>query len=414
MAVQTVYLVGGAVRDQLLGRVVTDRDWVVVGSTPAEMQALGFKQVARDFPVFLHPKTHEEYALARTERKKGHGYKGFTVHADASVTLEADLKRRDLTINAMALSNEGRLIDPFNGFADLQAKKLRHVSEAFVEDPVRVLRIARFAARYYSLGFEIAEETFALMKTMVQQSELNHLVPERVWQECYLALGEDKPSVFIRVLRDCGALALVLPELDALFGVPNPAEWHPEIDTGIHMLMVVDAAATYSPERAVRFAALVHDLGKGLTPESQWPSHKGHEESGVQQIKILCQRLGVPHHFKHLAILTSRYHGIVHRVFTEKPETVLTLLENTKAFHPHSLFNDFLLACMADFKGRLNFENKAYPQIEYLKQAQRLLNDIKIEPFLQSGLKGAALGAAIHQHRLDLLSGFSPADTFHT
>ncbi|NNM60191.1 MAG: multifunctional CCA addition/repair protein [Legionellales bacterium] len=398
-----IFLVGGAVRDQLLGRPVTERDWVVIGATPEQMLALGFQQVGRDFPVFLHPTTKEEYALARTERKTGKGYKGFTVSADTTVTLEEDLYRRDITINAMAMTENGELIDPFGGHYDLSQKQIRHVSEAFIEDPVRVLRIARFMARYYHLGFTIAPDTFALMQDMVKAGEIDHLIPERVWQELYKALQEKHPSLFISTLRDCGALAVILPEVDQLYGVPNPPKWHPEIDTGIHTHMVVDAAAKLSPLLTVRFAALVHDLGKGLTPRQYWPSHHGHEEKGVHLIEALCQRLKIPNEFKQLGVLVSRYHGMVHRVFECKADTLLNLFEKTDAFRRSERFEAFLLACMADFRGRTTFEHRPYPQLDYLSKALSAANSVSTQPLIDQGLCGLELATALKEKRIEAI-----------
>src|SRR5688572_4226390 len=313
-----VYLVGGAVRDELLGRPVSERDWVVVGATPEEMTRLGYTQVGRDFPVFLHPHTHEEHALARLERKTGPGYRGFVTEFSANVTLEEDLARRDLTINAIARTPDGGFVDPFNGRGDLEKRVLRHVSPAFVEDPVRILRVARFAARFAALGFGIAEETATLMRKMVDSGELDALVPERVWQETERALGEPNPEVFFEVLRACGALAVVYPEVDTLFGVPQPEKWHPEIDTGIHTMAVLKIAAQLSPSTAVRFAALTHDLGKGRTPRDQWPKHIGHEMHSVTLVNVLCDRLRIPSEHRELALLVARLHGVAHRAFELK------------------------------------------------------------------------------------------------
>ena len=353
-----VYAVGGSVRDQLLGLDVRDQDYVVVGSTPEEMQRLGFKPVGRDFPVFLHPDTREEYALARTERKSGHGYRGFVVHASADVTLEQDLERRDLTINAIARDDEGNIIDPFNGVADLRAGILRHVGPAFVEDPVRVLRTARFAARF---GFDVAAETRALMRQMVADGEVDHLVAERVWQELAKGLMEARPSLMFEVLRDCNALKRVLPEVDALFGVPQPQQHHPEIDTGVHTMLVIDFAAKQEYPLAVRFAALTHDLGKAATPQSQWPAHHGHEQRSVELVKSLCARLRVPGHCADVARLTARYHGDIHRAEELRPATILKLLSATDAFRKPERFEEILLAAESDFRGRPGFETKPYP-----------------------------------------------------
>ena len=352
-----VYAVGGSVRDQLLGLDVRDQDYVVVGSTPEEMQRRGFKPVGRDFPVFLHPETREEYALARTERKSGHGYRGFIVHASADVTLEQDLERRDLTINAIARDDEGNIIDPFNGVSDLRKGILRHVGPAFVEDPVRVLRVARFAARF---GFELASETRALMRQMVADGEVDHLVAERVWQELAKGLMESRPSRMFDVLRDCDALARVLPEVDALFGVPQPQQYHPEIDTGVHTMLVIDFAAKHEYPLAVRFAALTHDLGKAQTPRSQWPAHHGHEQKSVELVKSLCDRLRVPGHCADVARFTARYHGDIHRAGELRPATILKLFAAADAFRKPERFEEILLAAEADFRGRPGYENKPY------------------------------------------------------
>ncbi|NNF51376.1 MAG: multifunctional CCA addition/repair protein, partial [Gammaproteobacteria bacterium] len=327
-----ILLVGGAVRDELLGLEVRERDWVVVGSTPEAMTAQGFRPVGKDFPVFLHPDTNEEYALARTERKSGRGYKGFTVHADPEVTLEEDLERRDLTINAIAKDSEGRLIDPFSGLADIEMRRLRHVSPAFIEDPLRILRVARFAARFRYLGFSVADETMLLMRTMVDAGELTDLVAERVWRETESALTTRNPEVYFSVLYECGALKTVFPELARLFGVPQPERWHPEIDTGIHTLMVLAQAANLSEDTAVRFAALTHDLGKGITPPEKWPSHRGHEELSVALVLALCARLKVPNEYRDLAVHVARFHGHCHRAAELRPRTILKVFEGVDAF----------------------------------------------------------------------------------
>jgi tRNA nucleotidyltransferase (CCA-adding enzyme) len=362
------YLVGGAVRDRLLGLPVTERDHVVIGSTPTELLARGFQQVGRDFPVFLHPRTKEEYALARTERKTAPGYRGFAVHADPDVTLEQDLERRDLTINALAEAPDGTLIDPFGGLGDLEARVLRHVSPAFAEDPVRILRVARFAARFHPLGFRIAPETRSLMGAMVAEGEVDALVPERVWQELSKALAEDRPSVFFEVLRACGALARLMPEVDRLWGVPQPAKWHPEIDTGVHAMLVLDMSARLSPDLEVRFAALSHDLGKGTTPPEIWPSHRGHEERSVELLEGLCDRFRVPNRFRELARITARYHGLVHKLDELRDGTVLDLLEGADAFRRPERFRQMLTACEADYRGRTGYEERPYPQGETLRR----------------------------------------------
>jgi tRNA nucleotidyltransferase (CCA-adding enzyme) len=361
-----VYAVGGAVRDRLLGLPVKDQDYVVVGSTPEEMQRLGYKPVGKDFPVFLHPQTHEEYALARTERKKGRGYRGFEVHAAPDVTLEQDLARRDLTINAIARSAEGILIDPFNGATDLKAGILRHVSPAFVEDPVRVLRVARFAARF---GFRIAPETLQLMRDMVKTGELDDLVAERVWQELSRGLMEAAPSRMFATLRDCGALAIVLPEVDRLFGVPQQARYHPEIDSGVHVMLVIDQAAGIEASLAVRFAALTHDLGKGTTPPELLPAHHGHEQRGVGLIVALCERLRVPNECRDLAILAARHHGDIHRALELKPSTVLKLLSSVDVFRRPERFDALLCACECDWRGRAGYATRPYPQADLLRRA---------------------------------------------
>ena len=361
------YIVGGAVRDELLGRPNADRDYVVVGATPEAMLAQGFRPVGKDFPVFLHPDTHEEYALARTERKTGRGYHGFAFHAAPDVTLDDDLARRDLTINAMAKSADGRLIDPFHGQRDLQAKVLRHVGPAFAEDPVRILRIARFAARFSD--FSIAPETLELMRGMVAAGEVDHLVAERVWQELAKGLMEDKPSRMFEVLRDCGALARLLPEVDKLFGVPQRADYHPELDTGIPTLMVVDQSALRGFALPVRFSALTHDLGKAETPADILPRHLGHEERSVRLTEKLCARLRVPNDCRDLALLMARYHGNVHRAADLKASTLVTLFEKTDALRRPERFRNLLEACLCDYTGRLGWEDRAYDSPQRLLTA---------------------------------------------
>ncbi len=356
------YLVGGAVRDRLLGLPVRERDYVVVGATAEELLARGFQPVGKDFPVFLHPETKEEYALARTERKSGPGYRGFVVHAAPTVTLEEDLRRRDLTINALAEDESGHLIDFHGGLADLKARILRHVSDAFAEDPVRILRVARFAARFAKLGFRIAPETLRLMRAMVESGEVDTLVPERVWRELVRALEEDQPSHFFRVLRDCGALARLFPEIDRLWGIPQPKKWHPEIDTGIHVMLVLDQAARLTPDTTVRFAALTHDFGKGTTPPEILPSHRGHEERSVALIQDFCQRFRVPRKYRELAITVARYHGLIHKVKELRPGTLLEVLEGTDAFRRPDRFDQILLACEADYRGRETYEERDYAQ----------------------------------------------------
>jgi tRNA nucleotidyltransferase (CCA-adding enzyme) len=360
-----IYCVGGAVRDRLLGQQVVDHDWVVVGSTPEEMEALGFLPVGRDFPVFLHPKTHEEYALARTERKTARGYKGFAVYAAPDVTLEQDLLRRDFTVNAIAEDEDGNLIDPYHGIADLHAGILRHVSSAFNEDPVRILRAARFAARF---GFQIAPETCALMRGMVNNGEVDALVAERVWQELARALMENAPSRFFMTLKSCGALAKIFPEVEALFGVPQPAKYHPEIDCGIHTMMVVDDAARHGYALEVRFAALTHDLGKGSTPKDVLPRHTGHELRSVELVETLTQRLRATGECRDLALLAARYHSDIHRAQELRSETIINLFQCADAWRRPERFTQLLQVCASDARGRGGCEHVLYPQAEYLLQ----------------------------------------------
>ena len=402
-----VYLVGGAVRDALLGLAVKERDWVVVGGTREELLRLNYREVGRDFPVFLHPDTHEEHALARLERKVAPGYRGFAVEFGPEVTLEEDLARRDLTINAIAQSADGTLIDPFGGRRDLEARVLRHVSPAFVEDPVRILRVARFAARFAPLGFRVAAETLALMRAMVERREVDALVAERVWQETEKALREPKAAEFFRVLRECGALQPVYPEIDALFGVPQPAQWHPEIDTGVHTLMVLDQAAALSPEPTVRFAALVHDLGKGTTPRQEWPSHRGHEERSVALIEALSLRLRLPGEYRDLSVIVARYHGIVHRAFELKPKTILEFLERSDAFRRPERFAQALLACEADSRGRAGLEAAPYPQRQYLAEARDAAAAIRPSPEEIAALTGAKIAERVQQRRLHAIAGLT-------
>jgi tRNA nucleotidyltransferase (CCA-adding enzyme) len=363
-----VYLVGGAVRDRLLGLPHEDRDFVVVGATPQDLIALGFRQVGKDFPVFLHPKTKEEYALARTERKTGPGYRGFAVHADPDVTLEEDLLRRDLTINALAEDEQGNLIDYSGGHRDLQDRVLRHVSPAFAEDPVRLLRVARYAARYAEMGFRVADETIALMRAMVAEGEVDALVSERVWQELAKALAEPKPSRFFEVLRETGALVRLFPEIDRLFGVRQPEKWHPEIDTGIHTMMVLDMAARLSRDPEIAFAALTHDLGKGATPPEILPRHHGHEQRGMDLIEDLCGRLRAPRRFCELARVVARFHGMAHKIDELHPGTVLDMLQGLDAFRRPERFEQALTAFEADFRGRKGFQECAYPQAARMRR----------------------------------------------
>ncbi len=404
-----IYMVGGAVRDRLLGLPVTDRDWVVVGATPEQMVEQGFVPVGRDFPVFLHPETHEEYALARTERKVAPGYTGFVFHAAPDVTLEQDLARRDLTINAMAMAEDGTVIDPYGGQRDLERRILRHVSPAFVEDPVRILRVARFAARFSALGFRIAPETMMLMRKMVEAGEVDALVPERVWAELQRALGEDEPSPFFKVLRECGALRRILPELDRLFGVPQPEKHHPEVDVGIHTLLVVDQAARLTDDTEVRFASLVHDLGKGTTPREQWPRHVGHEERGVPLVVGLCERLHLPGRFRELAMLVTRYHLHFHRVAELRCSTMLELFYKLDAFRRPHRFEQYLLSCEADSRGRYGYEDRTPPQKEIMRTAYRAAAAVEPSALVAQGLRGAAVGQALREQRLAAIRRVSSA-----
>lgn len=393
-----VYRVGGAVRDELLGLPVSDRDFVVVGATPEEMVRQGFLPVGKDFPVFLHPVTHEEYALARTERKSGRGYKGFTVYASPEVTLEEDLARRDLTINAMAKDEAGNLIDPFGGRADLERKLLRHVSPAFVEDPVRILRVARFAARFSD--FTVAEETRQLMREMVASGEVDALVPERVWQELSRGLMEAKPSRMFEVLRDCGALARILPEVDRLFGVPQNPKSHPEVDTGVHVMRVVDRAAALNGTLPVRFAALTHDLGKGETPREQWPWHDGHEERGVALVEGLAARLRVPHDCRDLAVLVARWHGDAHRADEADAQALVELLVRVDAFRQPERFRAFLKACEADYQGRPGYEDRPMPGAARLAAAYRAAAAVDAGAIARQHEGGEAIRAAVFAARV--------------
>ena len=399
-----VYLVGGAVRDALLGRDVGERDWVVVGATPTALEALGFQPVGRDFPVFLHPQTHEEHALARLERKVGPGYRGFTTDFSPAVTLDEDLRRRDLTINAMARGDSGDLIDPYGGQRDLELRLLRHVSDAFIEDPVRILRVARFAARFAPLGFRVADETLALMQRMVASGEVDALVPERVWKEMERALGEQRPVAFVETLRACGALRTILPELDALFGVPQTATWHPEVDTGVHTLMALQVAADRGNSVAVRFAVLVHDLGKALTPQARWPSHPGHEDAGVPVVEKLCERLRVPAECRDLAVLATRFHTHVHRGLELRPSTILDLLERCDAFRRPARFAELLEACECDARGRLGLGERPYPQRARIEAGLAAASGAALTAAEREGLSGTAIGERLRQRRLESIT----------
>lgn len=394
-----IYLVGGAVRDSLLNIPIKDKDWVVVGSTPGELLNLGYSQVGADFPVFLHPKTKEEHALARTERKSGSGYQGFICDFSPDISLEEDLLRRDLTINAMAQDENGEIVDPYNGQQDIKDKKLRHVSLAFAEDPLRVLRVARFAARFAHLGFTIAQETISLMKDIAASGELAHLTQERVWQETERALAESQPWVYFQALKDCNALAIIFPELDKLFGIPQPEKHHPEIDCGIHSLMVLEQASMLSDDINVRWASLLHDLGKGLTNDELLPSHHGHEQTGEQLVIELNQRLKTPNDFKDLSRLVCIYHTHVHRAFELKPQTLLKFFNKIDLWRKPERLQQILLACKADSRGRTGFEEIDYPQMEYINEMAQACLTINAKQFVAQGIKGKAIGEAIALER---------------
>ena len=396
-----IFIVGGAVRDEMLGREIADRDYVVVGATPERMLQQGFRPVGKDFPVFLHPQTHEEYALARTERKTAPGYHGFSFHAAPDVTLEDDLARRDLTINAMARSPDGALIDPFHGQRDLSAKILRHVGPAFAEDPVRILRIARFAARF--TDFSVAPETLNLMRGMVQSGEIDHLVAERVWQELAKGLMEARPSRMFEVLRHCGALQRLLPELDKLFGVPQRADYHPEIDTGIHAMMVIDQSAQRQFSLPVRFAALTHDLGKGETPADILPRHIGHEERSVRLTEAVSQRLRVPADCRELALLMARYHGNVHRARDLKAATIVSLFEKTDALRRPERFQQLLQACQCDYTGRLGWESRSYDTPDYLLAALEAVKSVNAGEIARHCTDRSKIAERVHAARVQAL-----------
>lgn len=411
-----IYLVGGAVRDQLLNRPVKDHDYLVVGSTVEKMLSLGFIQVGKDFPVFLHPKTKEEYALARTERKAGHGYTGFTCYAEPDVTIEQDLSRRDLTINAMAKNRDGEIIDPYNGQQDLNNRILRHVSEAFIEDPLRVLRVARFAARYHAYGFTIAPETLELMTDISNSGELSTLSAERIWQEMQLSLSEhdttnskseEHPEVFFQVLHQCQALKAIWPDLDALWGVPNPAQWHPEICSGVHTMMVLQQAVKLTKNHknkiAIRFAALCHDLGKGLTDSKHWPSHRGHEAAGLPLVEKISKQLKVPVYCKQLALKVCEHHLHCHKAFQLRASTILKIFNQLDVWRKPQEFDDFLIACQSDFLGRLGFENRPYPQAQYLKDAMIAACAVNAKQFVDQGIKGGAIKEAMAEARLQAI-----------
>ena len=393
-----IYLVGGAVRDQLLNLPVKDRDWVVVGATPETLLQQGYQQVGKDFPVFLHPDTHEEYALARTERKSGSGYTGFTCYAAPDVTLEDDLQRRDLTINAIAYSAKGEYIDPYHGIDDIHAKLLRHVSDAFSEDPLRVLRVARFAARFAPLGFTIAPETMSLMQEMTNSGELNALTAERVWKETEKALHSQAPQVYFEILHQCGALKILFPEINALFGVPAPKKWHPEIDTGIHTMMVLAMASRLTDDIAVRFSALCHDLGKGVTPVENWPHHHGHGPAGVPLVEALCQRYRIPNQIRDLAKLAAKYHDHLHRIEKMRPSKIIRLFDAIDAWRKPERIDQLAIISEADARGRQGAENLPYPQ-GIFRQAFKIANQVDVKSIVSRGLKGSAIREALTKQR---------------
>ncbi|MBB1321264.1 multifunctional CCA addition/repair protein [Shewanella sp. SR43-8] len=401
-----IYLVGGAVRDTLLKQTVVDKDYVVVGSSIDEMLAQGYQQVGKDFPVFLHPKTQQEYALARTERKTGNGYQGFSCDANKDVTLADDLLRRDLTINAIAQDSEGKLYDPYHGIDDIHAKVLRHVSDAFIEDPLRVLRVARFAARFHHLGFTIAAETLQLMTDIANSGELEHLTPERVWQECDKALSSQSPQIFFAVLKQCQALTVLFPEIDALFGVPQPAKWHPEIDTGVHTLMVLEQTSLLSSNKAVRFAALVHDVGKGLTPKQEWPKHHGHGQKGLSIIKALCQRIRVPNEYRDLALLVSDQHQNIHNAFELRAETIVKLFDKGDFWRKPQRLTELLLCCHGDIRGRTGFEQASYPQAEFLQHCYELASNVDVQSIIRAGYQGSQIKSQLQLTRSETVNSY--------
>ncbi|WP_455488324.1 multifunctional CCA addition/repair protein [Haemophilus sp.] len=401
-----IYLVGGAVRDQLLGLPVKDRDWIVVGADPATLLSLGYQQVGKDFPVFLNPKTKEEYALARTERKSRTGYTGFICDFSPTITLEQDLIRRDLTINAMAQSEDGEIIDPYGGKQDLDNRILRHISPAFSEDPLRVLRVARFAARYYSLGFKIASETLSLMEELAQSGELQHLTAERVWLETEKALNEKNPEIYFETLHKTGALSVLFPEIDALYGVPNPVKHHPEVDSFIHTMLVLKQAVNLTENNpilnksAVRFAAICHDLGKALTPQNILPHHYGHEQAGIKPTRSLCKRLKVPSYFQELAELTCEFHTHIHKAFELRAETVITLFNRFDVWRKPQRFQEFLQVCLADTRGRTGFENKDYPQIDYINQLLQAANEVDVQQVIADGFEKQEIRNELTKRRI--------------
>ncbi|TPH25488.1 multifunctional CCA addition/repair protein [Haemophilus haemolyticus] len=401
-----VYLVGGAIRDQLLGLPVKDRDWIVVGADPATLLTLGYQQVGKDFPVFLNPKTKEEYALARTERKSSAGYTGFICDFSPTITLEQDLIRRDLTINAMAQSEDDEIIDPYGGKQDLENRILRHISPAFSEDPLRVLRVARFAARYHSLGFKIALETLSLMAELAQSEELQHLTAERVWLETEKALNEKNPEIYFETLHKTGALRVLFPEINALYGVPNPVKHHPEVDSFIHTMLVLKQAVNLTENNpilnksAVRFAAICHDLGKALTPQNILPHHYGHEQAGIKPTRTLCKRLKVPSYFQELAELTCEFHSHIHKAFELRAETVITLFNRFDVWRKPQRFQEFLQVCLADTRGRSGFENKDYPQIDYINQLLHSANEVDVQQVIADGFEKQEIRNELMKRRI--------------
>ncbi|MFT5656783.1 MAG: tRNA nucleotidyltransferase (CCA-adding enzyme) [Gammaproteobacteria bacterium] len=398
-----VYRVGGCVRDSLLNLPVTDIDWVVTGATGEQMREAGYKPVGKDFPVFLHPETKQEYALARNERKTAPGYHGFEFDTDPSITIEQDLSRRDLTINAIARDEDNNLIDPYGGQIDIEKRVLRHVSAAFIEDPVRVLRVARFAARFHHLGFRLAAETIQLIREMGTSGELGSLVAERVWSEMSRALGETNPSIFFETLRECDVLAILFPEIDGLYGVPQTAKYHPEIDTGVHVMMALEKSAELNLDIESRFAVLMHDLGKAITPAHILPGHHGHEQSGVKLVKSFCKRWKVPKAHTELALITTEYHTHVHRAFELKPATLLKFFTKTDVFRKPERFKKMTLACLSDVRGRTHFENDPYPQAEFVNQLADKVRNADLSEVTNKGLQGKELGTAIHDLRLEII-----------
>lgn len=399
-----VFLVGGAVRDTLLNLPVKEKDWVVIGTTPQNLISQGYTQVGNDFPVFLHPKSKEEYALARTERKTGRGYGGFICDFNKDITLEQDLLRRDLTINAIAMDNAHNLIDPYGGINDLKNRILRNVSPAFKEDPLRVLRVARFAAKFHHLNFVIAPETLELMQEIVNAGELNHLTPERVWKETQKALATENPQVFFEVLKCCGALTILFPEIDNLFGVPQPEKWHPEIDSGIHTLLALKQSAMLTGDLIVRFSVLCHDLGKGVTPKEQWPHHKNHGEKGIPLVKNLCTRLKIPNQYQKIATIMCRYHDEVHHINELPASSLVNILNGIDVWRSPDHLEKLILTSLADFRGRKGFENRAYPQAKYLREIYLIAKSVAIQDIIQAGFQGKAIQEELNHRRIDAVN----------